>query len=129
MKKCVRSLGTQQITDSVNYTEEALRLSQSAIKRLRTISEKDGSFLRVIVEGGGCSGFQTKFDFDTTVNEDDIIIEKEGIKVAIDNDSLEFIRGSTLDFHEELIRSAFSIVNNPQAEQGCSCGASFSLKL
>ena len=57
------------------------------------------------------------------------IIEKEGIKVAIDNDSLEFIRGSTLDFHEELIRSAFSIVNNPQAEQGCSCGASFSLKL
>ena len=57
------------------------------------------------------------------------VIEKEGIKVAIDNDSLEFIRGSTLDFHEELIRSAFSIVNNPQAEQGCSCGASFSLKL
>ena len=57
------------------------------------------------------------------------MLERDGVKIAVDNDSLEFIRGSTIDFHEELIRSAFAVVNNPQAEQGCSCGASFALKL
>jgi len=56
------------------------------------------------------------------------VFEQDGIKLLVDRDSLEFVKGCTVDYYEELIRSAFHIVNNPQAEQGCSCGASFALK-
>lgn len=104
-----------------------LRLSETCIKRLKNMGSD--KHLRLTVEGGGCSGFQYTFQMDTSLNPDDIVIEKEGVRVVFDKDSLEFIKGSTLDYHEELIRSAFRVINNPQAELGCSCGASFSLKL
>jgi iron-sulfur cluster assembly accessory protein len=106
-----------------------LKLSDSCVKRLQEIRSRDGSHLRVFVEGGGCSGFQYKFDLDSKVEEDDRVFERDGAKIVIDKDSLELVKGSTVDYYQEMIRSSFRIIENPQAEQGCSCGASFAIKL
>ncbi|MBN3299268.1 ISCA2 protein, partial [Amia calva] len=88
-----------------------------------------GEYLRVQVEGGGCSGFQYKFIVESIKNEDDRVFEQSGVQVLVDQDSLEFIKGAMLDYSEELIRSSFQVVHNPQAEHGCSCGTSFSVKV
>uniref|UniRef100_A0A8D0HHL2 Iron-sulfur cluster assembly 2 homolog, mitochondrial n=1 Tax=Sphenodon punctatus TaxID=8508 RepID=A0A8D0HHL2_SPHPU len=108
--------------------EGQIYLSNSCVKRLLEIAE-GSEFLRLQVEGGGCSGFQYKFSLDTAINPDDRVFEEGGARVVVDLDSLGFVKGATLDFSQELIRSSFQVVNNPQAEQGCSCGTSFSIKL
>jgi len=101
-------------------------IADSCVKRLKAIGE---TTLRLVVEGGGCSGFQYKFELDAAVKEgSDRVFEKEGVRVVVDEGSLEYIKGSLVEFHEELIRSAFRISANPNAEKGCSCGASFSVK-
>lgn len=110
------------------HSELNIQVSESCLKRLREICT-DGSFLRVTVEGGGCSGFQYKFDLDTKLNEDDRQFGEDKAKVVIDTISLEYCSGATVDYHSELIRAGFRMVANPLAEQGCSCGSSFSIKL
>ncbi|KAM4854100.1 iron-sulfur cluster assembly 2 homolog, mitochondrial [Thomomys bottae] len=108
--------------------EEQIRLTDSCVRRLLEITE-GSEFLRLQVEGGGCSGFQYKFSLDTVINPDDRVFEQGGAKVVVDSDSMAFVKGALVDFSQELIRSSFQVLNNPQAQQGCSCGSSFSVKL
>ncbi|NXE76794.1 ISCA2 protein, partial [Cochlearius cochlearius] len=111
-------------------SEGQVFLSQSCVKRLLEITE-GSEFLRLQVEGGGCSGFQYKFSLDTVINPDDrqgVVVVGCGARVVVDVDSLAFVKGSMVDFSQELIRSSFQVVSNPQAEKGCSCGTSFSVK-
>jgi len=118
-------------TNTAPTSQDNLVISDSAVARLKEITG-DAGWLRVAVEGGGCSGFQYNFELEEKggeLGDDDILVEKNGGRVVVDQTSLEYLQGSTLDYHTELIRSAFRIVGNPQAEGGCSCGASFNIKL
>ncbi|XP_063829598.1 iron-sulfur cluster assembly 2 homolog, mitochondrial [Ostrinia nubilalis] len=108
---------------------EGITISENCAKKLQQLCEGNNNFLRLCVESGGCSGFQYKFDLDNKIAEDDRVFERDGVKVVIDETSLDYIRGSTVDYHTELIRSAFRVVQNPNADLGCSCGASFSIKI
>lgn len=87
---------------------------------------RDGLKLRVAVAGGGCSGFQYTFDFDDQINDDDLVVERDGIAVLIDETSLGFLAGAEIDFVDDLIGAAFR-VHNPNAQASCGCGTSFSI--
>ena len=103
-------------------------LSDRAAKRIAEIlkDEPGPAMLRVAVNGGGCSGFQYDFAFDGTRAEDDFVIEKLGATVVIDPVSLDFLKGSEIDFVEEMIGASFK-VKNPNATASCGCGTSFSV--
>jgi iron-sulfur cluster assembly accessory protein len=103
-------------------------LSERAARRIGEIlrNEPAGAMLRVSVEGGGCSGFQYKFDIEHTRAEDDIVIERAGAMVLVDRVSLQYLGGAEIDFVDDLIGAAFKI-NNPNATASCGCGTSFAL--
>jgi iron-sulfur cluster assembly accessory protein len=109
-------------------SDPTLSVSERAAERIAKIlkSEPAGSMLRISVEGGGCSGFQYKFGFDTAQQDDDIAIERAGAVVLVDEVSLQYMGGSELDYVEDLIGSAFKI-HNPHAVAACGCGTSFSV--
>jgi iron-sulfur cluster assembly accessory protein len=109
------------MTETVTVTERAAR-------RITQIggAESPPRHLRVTVEGGGCSGFQYKFDLTPSQNADDVVIERAGAKVLIDQMSLLSLAGSEIDFVDDLIGSSFK-VKNPNATASCGCGTSFSL--
>jgi iron-sulfur cluster assembly accessory protein len=109
-------------------TEPAVQLTDRAARRIAEIvaGEPQTPLLRVSVEGGGCSGFQYKFDLVGSRDDDDLVIEKAGAKVLIDPVSLGFLAGSEIDFVDELIGASFKI-RNPQATASCGCGTSFSI--
>lgn len=111
----------------IQKERDLIAVTDKCVQKLKQVAE-DGEFLRVMVDGGGCSGFQYNFTMDHSVKEDDKVFEKDGVKVVVDSISMDFLQGSTIDYEEELIRSAFRVTSNPQASQGCSCGVSFSLK-
>jgi iron-sulfur cluster assembly accessory protein len=105
----------------VTVTERAARKIGEILGR-----EPSGTMLRVSVQGGGCSGFQYKFDTERARADDDIVIEKAGATVLIDPVSLNFMAGSEIDFVDDLIGSSFK-VHNPKATASCGCGTSFAL--
>jgi iron-sulfur cluster insertion protein len=82
--------------------------------------------LRITVSGGGCSGFQYGFSLDDQKNDDDRLFERDGVTVVIDEVSLDLLKGSEVDFVEDLIGSYFAI-KNPNASSTCGCGSSFSV--
>ena len=90
------------------------------------VSNRGAQYFRITVLGGGCAGFKYQFDFDNNKNNDDFLFETEKVSVLIDNTSLELIKGSKIDYVNELIGSAFKITN-PQASSSCGCGTSFSI--
>ena len=92
----------------------------------KVIKNDNAKYFRIIVLGGGCAGFQYKFDFDNNINEDDVLIETNKVSVLIDIISLKYIKSSTIDYVQELIGSSFKI-SNPQASSSCGCGTSFSV--
>ncbi|EFJ41479.1 hypothetical protein VOLCADRAFT_107681 [Volvox carteri f. nagariensis] len=103
------------------------------LARLRELQAENpggsGLALRVEVEGGGCSGFQYKFKLEEATKEDDMVFECEGGRVVCDVISLEFLRGAVLEFEDSIMRSAFTISKNPNAEASCGCGSSFAAKM
>jgi iron-sulfur cluster assembly accessory protein len=112
----------------MNVAIEGVSLSERAARRIAEIvaGEPAGTTLRVTVEGGGCSGFQYKFDLVREQAADDVVVERDGTRVLIDPVSLEYMSGSQIDFVDDLIGAAFKI-HNPNAKASCGCGTSFSL--
>ena len=106
----------------------SLTLTQAAATRVDHIAKKQGkpAILRLSVEGGGCSGFQYKFDLDETAEEGDAVSETAGVKLVVDPVSLDLVAGSTVDYVESLGGAAFR-VENPNAAAGCGCGSSFGI--
>lgn len=106
----------------------SLTLSPSAAARVAIIAAKQGkeALLRLAVEGGGCSGFQYRFALAEAAEADDLIVERDGVRLVVDPVSLELIAGSTIDYVESLGGAAFK-VENPQAVAGCGCGSSFAV--
>ena len=107
---------------------ETVTVSDRAARRIGDIlkSEPPGSMLRVSVEGGGCSGFQYKFDIERAKAADDLAITREGVTVLVDSISANYLKGAEIDFVDDLIGAAFK-VKNPNATASCGCGTSFSL--
>jgi len=109
------------IMEAVTLTERAARRIGEILKR-----EPSGSMLRVSVEGGGCSGFQYRFDFVAAKADDDLVLARDGATVLVDPVSAQYMAGAEIDYVDDLIGSSFKI-NNPVATSSCGCGTSFSV--
>lgn len=109
-------------------TETSVILTAPAARRVAEIlrDEAPGSALRVGVDGGGCSGFQYTYTITTAREPDDVVLEADGAMVLIDQVSLEYLKGSKIDYVNDLMGSAFKI-QNPQATASCGCGTSFAI--
>ncbi|HZV84766.1 MAG TPA: iron-sulfur cluster insertion protein ErpA [Brevundimonas sp.] len=122
----VQSASPFQISPSAGG--HGLRLSESAARRLAYLGELEGraQMLRVAVDGGGCSGFQYRFELVEAADADDIRIENEGQTALVDPVSLPFLKGSEVAFIDDLAGAQF-VVRNPNAASSCGCGVSFAI--
>jgi iron-sulfur cluster insertion protein len=109
-------------------TEPQITLTTSAAKRVAWIASRQDkpAILRLAVDGGGCAGFTYKFELAPKAEADDEVAETEGVRLVVDPLSLELVKGSAVDFVEDLGGAAFK-VTNPNAQSGCGCGSSFSV--
>src|SRR6266513_4409617 len=110
-------------------SERAVVITDSAARRIAVLKaqeEAEGSFLRIAVSGGGCSGFQYGLSFEEETNADDVVFEHGGVRVVVDGVSLDLLNGAEVDFVEDLMGASFQI-RNPNAASSCGCGNSFSI--
>jgi iron-sulfur cluster assembly accessory protein len=109
-------------------SEPEVTLSRNAARRVAAIAERKNkpAILRLAVDGGGCAGFTYSFDLAESADAGDMVAETDGVKLLVDPASLELVRGSCVDFVEDLGGAAFR-VTNPNAQSGCGCGSSFSV--
>ncbi|KAJ2821429.1 [4Fe-4S] proteins maturation [Coemansia sp. 'formosensis'] len=112
-------------------TSDAITLTDNAIRRLRYLSEKRNKtqYLRLRVDSGGCYGFSYMLDMTEEPEANDIIVDRKGAKMVVDDVSLPLVTGATIDWQDRLIGQAFVVLANPNASGGCGCGASFEIKL
>lgn len=103
-------------------------LTPSAAARVAVIASKQGkpAILRLSVDGGGCAGFQYKFGLAEQVESDDMVAERDGVRLVVDSVSLDLVRGSAVDYIQNMGGASFQ-VTNPNAASGCGCGISFSI--
>ena len=112
----------------INAMPVPIIFTDSAANKVKTLIEEEGNNdlkLRVFVSGGGCSGFKYGFTFDEMINEDDTVMEKNGVKLLVDPMSFQYLAGAEIDYQEN-IQGAQFIIKNPGATSTCGCGSSFS---
>jgi len=110
----------QTQTDVISLTSNAAE----AVKDLMIKKDLQGYALRVFISGGGCSGFQYGMALDNNVREQDLVIDTQGVRVLVDEVSIQYLRGASVDYVDELMGSGFKI-SNPNAVSSCGCGQSF----
>lgn len=117
------------MSSAESYTPTPIQITANAVSKVRSLIEEEENpaiKFRVYVTGGGCSGFQYGFSFDEEVNDDDAQIQKDGITMVVDAMSYPYLIGSQVDYQEGLQGAKF-VVQNPNAQSTCGCGASFSI--
>ncbi|XP_026416930.1 iron-sulfur assembly protein IscA-like 2, mitochondrial [Papaver somniferum] len=117
-------------SSSSSVNQDDVHMTENCIQRLKELHAKQAKdkMLRLSVEAGGCSGFQYVFELDDEPKPNDRVFTKEGVKLVVDKSSYGLVKGATVDYVEELIRSAFVVTENPSAVGGCSCKSSFMVK-
>lgn len=111
------------------FTPSVLALTERAVAKVKSLVEEEANDelkLRVFVTGGGCSGFQYGFTFDELADEEDTLVEKDGVTVLVDPLSYQYLEGAQVDYTEGLEGSRF-VISNPNAATTCGCGSSFSV--
>ena len=112
-------------------TESQINITDNAVLHIKEIRSHKGDnelFFRITVESGGCSGYQYIFEFDNELFDDDLIFEKDGVKVVTDPVSIDLLEGAEIDYKKDLMGARFQ-VENPVADSACGCGTSFSVKI
>lgn len=115
--------------NTISDMPSPLLFTENAASKVKELIEEEGTpdlKLRVFVSGGGCSGFQYGFTFDETTNDDDTLVERNGVTLLIDPMSLQYLTGAEIDYTDGLQGSQF-VIRNPNATTTCGCGSSFSV--
>ena len=115
------------MTTDTKVTESMITITEAAtanVKKLLKDKDVEGGALRVFVSGGGCSGYQYGMALATEAEEDDFIIERDGIRLFVDPESAPLLKGAEIDYVEDVMKSGFTIFN-PNAVKSCACGSSF----